>query len=260
MPDSYIAAMDRFRIAPDLPACGTSAYYGQPVTTADVERDALWSPWLQHTRNADFRACWSFPMKTLGGQVLGTFALYFREPRVATEHDRDLAADITDAAAIIISRYNVVQERKLAEKALQEQVATAGQDGLAIVWNSETGQAEQRLDHEGVPVRAVAFNDKGNRLATGDEEGQVKLWNLSSGSVSQRLNDHSAAIYDLAFSPDSSYLATASQDGTAILWDAATGRAQATLPGHTGTVSAVATSTAWIRMTVVSCPRRRWTA
>ncbi|HEX6002726.1 MAG TPA: PAS domain S-box protein, partial [Burkholderiales bacterium] len=120
MPDSYIEAVDRFRIAPNLPACGTSAYYGQPVTTADVERDALWSPWLQHARDADFRACWSFPMKTLGGQVLGTFAMYFKNPRVATQDDRDLAAAITDAAAIIISRYNEVQERKAAEKSLQD--------------------------------------------------------------------------------------------------------------------------------------------
>lgn len=120
MPDSYIAAVDRFNIGPDLPACGTSAYYGQPVTTADVERDPLWFPWLKHARGADFRACWSFPMKTLGGRVLGTFAMYFRKPRAATQHDRDLCAAITDAAAIIISRHNEAAERQAAEAALRD--------------------------------------------------------------------------------------------------------------------------------------------
>jgi PAS domain S-box-containing protein len=120
MPASYIAAVDGFKIAPDLPACGTSAYYGQPVTTADVERDALWSPWLQHARDADFRACWSFPMKPLGGRILGTFAMYFRKPRVATQHDQDLGADITHSAAIIISRYHEVEEREAAEAALRD--------------------------------------------------------------------------------------------------------------------------------------------
>jgi len=71
-------------------------------------------------RHFGLRACWSFPVRSSGGKVVGTFSFYFREPRAPTERDMELANALTHAAAIIMSRHQATQERAQAEQALRE--------------------------------------------------------------------------------------------------------------------------------------------
>ncbi len=70
--------------------------------------------------DGDYRACCSFPVETSTGKVVGTFAMYFKEPRECTPRELALAANLTDAASIIISRAQEAEERNRAEKALHE--------------------------------------------------------------------------------------------------------------------------------------------
>ena len=84
-------------------ACGLSAFRREPVITRDVVAEPLWQPWLWLAREFDYRACWSFPVAAPAGPVLGTFAMYYREPRDATPPDLDLAATITRTAAFMMS-------------------------------------------------------------------------------------------------------------------------------------------------------------
>jgi PAS domain S-box-containing protein len=121
MPDSYARAVDGFKVGVDSLACGLAAAQGQPVITRDVTEEPCWKPWLHLARDYDFRACWSFPVETSAGKVVGTFAMYFREPREPTLHDRELVASLTHSASIIISHHQQVQERAHAELALAAQ-------------------------------------------------------------------------------------------------------------------------------------------
>lgn len=50
------------------------------------------------------RACWSIPILTRGRKVLGTFAMYHREPREPTVRDLVLVDLITQTAALVIDR------------------------------------------------------------------------------------------------------------------------------------------------------------
>jgi GAF domain-containing protein len=50
------------------------------------------------------RACWSIPILTRGRKVLGTFAMYHREPREPTVRDLLLVDLITQTAALVIDR------------------------------------------------------------------------------------------------------------------------------------------------------------
>ena len=120
MPDSYIQRIDGCAIDPNSPACGSAAYFGRAVITKDVVEDPLWAPFLPLALEHDFRACWSFPIQALSGRVLGTFAMYHRDPRDVTPRDIDLAGIVTHAAAIIISRHQEAEERKAAENALRD--------------------------------------------------------------------------------------------------------------------------------------------
>lgn len=120
MSESYRECVDGFRIGADSLACGLAVYTGQPVVTPDVTEEPRWKSWLWLAEKYEYRAVWSFPIETLSGKVVGTFAMYFKLPREAMPRDYGFAAIITRAAAIIISQSQEIQERVCAEEALRE--------------------------------------------------------------------------------------------------------------------------------------------
>jgi signal transduction histidine kinase/DNA-binding response OmpR family regulator len=120
MTAAYAAAVDGFKIGPESLACGLAMYTGNPVLTADVTADARWGPWRRLAERFDYRGCWSFPIHTSLGKPIGTFAVYWRRPREATDRDLEFATLLTQTASIIISRHTEAEVRQRAEAALQE--------------------------------------------------------------------------------------------------------------------------------------------
>jgi len=119
MEESYAECVDGFKIGADSLACGLAVYTGQPVITVDVTRESRWQRWLWLAERYGFRSCWSFPIETVAGKVVGTFAIYFESPRTATTRDYAAAAVLTRTAAIIISRHQEAEERIRAVEALR---------------------------------------------------------------------------------------------------------------------------------------------
>jgi two-component system CheB/CheR fusion protein len=104
MPDAYARLVDGFAIGPQSLACGLAAAKRQPVLTPDVADEPLWKPWLWLASRFDYRACWSFPVEGATGDVVGTFAVYYKDPREATRQDVDLVSSITRAAGDLMSQ------------------------------------------------------------------------------------------------------------------------------------------------------------
>jgi GAF domain-containing protein len=102
MPKAYAPHVDGFPIGPESLACGLAAGIGRPIITRDVIEDPLWKPWLWLAKEFEYRACWSFPVESSTGKILGTFAMYYKKPREATQRDLDVAATLTRAASLII--------------------------------------------------------------------------------------------------------------------------------------------------------------
>jgi GAF domain-containing protein len=111
LPELYCAAIDGAEIGPKVGSCGTAAYKAQPVFVSDIENDPLWEDFKDLALSCGLRACWSTPIISSGRKVLGTFAMYHREPREPTVRDLALVDLVTQTAALII-------DRKHAEKVL----------------------------------------------------------------------------------------------------------------------------------------------
>ena len=105
MPQAYAQYVDGFAIGPQSLACGLAAATRRPVITPDVTQEPRWKQWLWLAEQFAYRACWSFPVSAPSGEIIGTFAIYYEEPRLATQRDFDLAALLTRTAAGIISRH-----------------------------------------------------------------------------------------------------------------------------------------------------------
>src|SRR6266550_3796801 len=113
LPASYNAAVDGLEIGPRAGSCGTAAFTRHPVIVRDVQVDPLWENYRALADPHGLRACWSTPIFSAAGRVLGTFAMYYREPRVPTSAEQDLITTATDLAGIAIARHR-------AEEALRE--------------------------------------------------------------------------------------------------------------------------------------------
>ncbi|WP_316820375.1 GAF domain-containing protein [Pedobacter gandavensis] len=120
MPEDYLKEIDGFPIGKDSLACGLAIPTGQPILTTDVFEDLLWKEWIYIAKKYDYRACWSFPVKTSENKAVGAFGMYFKSPREAKTEDLVLAEIVTQTAAVIISGFLDTQNRILAENELRE--------------------------------------------------------------------------------------------------------------------------------------------
>jgi PAS domain S-box-containing protein len=114
LPRNYIEAIDGALIGPSAGSCGTAAYRAETVIVSDIATDSLWADYRDLALAHGLRACWSTPILSSQGRVLGTFATYYREPRKPVLHERNVIEQITHLASIAI-------EREQAEEVLREQ-------------------------------------------------------------------------------------------------------------------------------------------
>ena len=105
LPAAYNAAIDGISVGEGIGSCGTVASRGTPVYATDIATDPLWVDFRDLALEHGLRACWSTPIQAIDGAVLGTFAIYYNEPRMPTSGDVDAIAEITQTAALAIERY-----------------------------------------------------------------------------------------------------------------------------------------------------------
>ena len=118
LPREYMEAIDGSEIGPCAGSCGTAAYSAAPVFVSDIAEDPLWVEYKDAALPHGLRACWSIPILTRGRRVLGTFAMYHREPREPTVRDLALVDLITQTAALVIDRERAhTALREIAEMA-----------------------------------------------------------------------------------------------------------------------------------------------
>ncbi|WP_246664919.1 EAL domain-containing protein [Neorhizobium sp. P12A] len=104
LPAAYSRLIDGVAIGPSVGSCGTAAWRGKPVIVSDIETDPLWEDFRGVVQKFGLRSCWSTPIMTPQGNVLGTFALYSSEVRTPTTREMELVDMATHIAGIAIER------------------------------------------------------------------------------------------------------------------------------------------------------------
>jgi PAS domain S-box-containing protein len=119
LPEAYNAALDGVAIGPTGGSCGAAAFTGRTVIVRDIAEDPLWAEFRALALAHGLRACWSTPIRSSGGAVLGTFALYYREPREPAPADHMVVGLLSNTAAVVIERHREAERRRRAEEALR---------------------------------------------------------------------------------------------------------------------------------------------
>ena len=140
LPAEYSQAIDGAEIGPRAGSCGTSAFSNEPVIVVDVEVDPLWADYRHLVRQWGLRACWSFPIRSSDGRVLGTFALYYRVSRGPRPDELELIERAAHVSGIAIERRQLdEQQRDLSARI--EEVREEERTSIAREIHDELGQA-----------------------------------------------------------------------------------------------------------------------
>src|SRR6516162_6334052 len=104
LPEVYIKAVDGAPIGPRAGSCGTAMYTREPVVVTDMVTDPLWADYRDLAKISGLRACWSTPILSSQGEVLGSFAKYRQESRGPRAEEMRLTGIATHLASIAIER------------------------------------------------------------------------------------------------------------------------------------------------------------
>ena len=141
--EDYVKAIDGAPIGAKHGSCGTAMYRGEPVIVTDILQDPLWDDYRDLASASGLRACWSTPILSGRGKVLGSFAMYYREARTPTGEEANLTDVATRIAGLAIEHQlaREVLARTKAELAKATQVASTG-EAAASVADKITDQLE----------------------------------------------------------------------------------------------------------------------
>jgi diguanylate cyclase (GGDEF)-like protein len=104
LPEGYNQALIGVDIGPKTGSCGTAMYRNQSVEVSDIDTDPLWDDYRELAARYGLRACWSSPITTQSNQVLGSFAIYYRQSQSPSDDQRTLVASAVHLAGIAIDR------------------------------------------------------------------------------------------------------------------------------------------------------------
>ncbi|MGM0564625.1 MAG: EAL domain-containing protein [Pseudomonadota bacterium] len=102
--ETYHEAMQGLEIGPDVGTCGVAAFKRELVITEDVEEDPNWEGYRDLARGEGIVACWSMPIVSSDGELLGTFATYYSQARMPTADERWHINRASGLAALAIAR------------------------------------------------------------------------------------------------------------------------------------------------------------
>jgi diguanylate cyclase (GGDEF)-like protein len=107
LPAEFNAAIEGAAIGPTVGTCGIAAYEKRVVITPSIADDPAWQGWRPVAESAGLVACWSTPFLGLHDRVLGTFAVYFDEPRRPRPSELALLHDAGYLTAVAVQHDTV---------------------------------------------------------------------------------------------------------------------------------------------------------
>jgi len=165
LPEAYNRMVDGLQVGPCAGSCGTSAYRKEIVVVSDTLTDPLWAEYRDIAKRFDLRACWSAPILSHENKVLGTFAMYYRQPKSPDGAEKRLIEIATQIVRIAVTRKRNEGELRWKSALLEAQVDTAI-NGILVVdtENKKIIQNRRYLEMMKIPAELAGERDETRTL------------------------------------------------------------------------------------------------
>lgn len=136
--------------------------------------------------------------------------------------------------------------------------ASAGQDGVIRIWDTDTGELKQELSVHARQVQkpkgrlsltdewalriawTPAWSPDGLSIACGYGDGTIRVWDVATAKILKTLHGHEHKVNNVAWSFDGKRLASSGDDSVVKLWDMGKETCLATLAGHESGINNIA--------------------
>ncbi|AUX48584.1 hypothetical protein SOCE26_101230 [Sorangium cellulosum] len=159
LPEAYNREVDGLLVGAVNGSCGTAAHRKKTVIVSDIEHDPLWEQARALALFHGLRACTSSPILGSQGEVLGTFAFYYRAPRAPSARDLALIEISRDLAGIAIERSRSRARVEEALRARDDFLAVASHElktPIATLLLQIKALERLQRGREEIPVQALA--------------------------------------------------------------------------------------------------------
>ncbi|HWA73096.1 MAG TPA: PAS domain S-box protein [Polyangiaceae bacterium] len=125
LPAEFSRAIEGIAIGPKEGSCGAAMYERRRVIVDDIATHENWEKYRDLALSFGLRAAWSTPIWSGQGDVLGAFAMYYREPRKPSERECSWVERASYLAAIALLRHRAEQSLRASEARYRQMVDTA---------------------------------------------------------------------------------------------------------------------------------------
>lgn len=188
LPEAYLRATDGLAVGEGMGSCGTAAHRGAAVIVEDIASDPLWVNYRDLALPHGLQACWSAPICDAQQRVLGTFAIYYKQPGRPSEQHHHLVDVGTRIASLCLTRHEA--ERRIREQAdlinkARDAIVVSDLDGRITFWNQgaerifgwTTAEAVGRHRHELFGATVGEIEPGRGKANEDDWRGEVRLNN-----------------------------------------------------------------------------------
>jgi len=132
LPKSYNDLIDGLEIGPEVGSCGTAAYLNKQVIVSNTVTDYRWKAFRDQAKFYKLYSCYSTPITSSKGEVLGTFANYKHTAGKPEDYELQLINDLTIIIGNLIERKRITSQYELSEKRYRD-IFNSANDGIFII-------------------------------------------------------------------------------------------------------------------------------
>lgn len=115
LPDFFVEASNGLEIGMAAGSCGTAAYLKERVIVSDIMTHPYWAKYTELAEKADLKACWSQPILSTDGNILGTFAMYYRNVTEPSDEELKFISETANLAGVAIEAHHANTARLAAQ-------------------------------------------------------------------------------------------------------------------------------------------------
>lgn len=135
-PPSWRDYIARVPIESGAGSCGSCAFQRERIVVSDIATDPRWSSYKNVALALGLHACWSTPIVSAEGAVLGTYAIYYLQPSEPSRDEIQMVEMMTRTAAVAIQKASLYQALQ-TELAMHKQAQINSRRLAAIVESSD---------------------------------------------------------------------------------------------------------------------------